>query len=80
MSNYVAWQPEWAGKIDAKDFTRKSVCILFDDNSRCDFEFAFYRHEGDWLVVYTEHCGYPCFPKNSYIELDGLDRTKENKD
>jgi hypothetical protein len=77
--SFTAWQPEWAGKLQVGDFKRELVSILFEDNSRCDFEYAFYRYENDWLVVYTEHCGYPCFPKNSYIELDGTDRTKENR-
>jgi hypothetical protein len=52
--------PEWNGLVDLADFAADDdyLVIQFDDGSECKFFYAFYRREGDRLVVYTEHCGY----------------------
>jgi hypothetical protein len=53
--------PEWSGSLSAGDFPCDPVIIRFEDGSLCSFEYAFYRVEGQYSVVYTEHCGYHSF-------------------
>ena len=78
-TSYVA--PEWEGLLNAFDFPTNSLALViqFDDGSECKFFYAFYRREGDRLVVYTEHCGYHSFHGNTEVVI-GLDRTAECKD
>jgi len=71
--------PEWEGLLDAGDFpTDPTLVFQFEDGSECKFFHAFYRNEGDRLVVYTEHCGYHSFPGAKWINVvTGTDRTTE---
>lgn len=86
MSNFYGPTPEWDGQLSAKDFPRAGVTypveIQFDDGSKCKFNYAFYRREGDGLdprvVVYTEHCGYHSF-YHCITLITGKDRTEDKK-
>lgn len=57
--------------LTARDFPLDSVDLKFEDNSTCHFNYAFYQIEGNYLVVYTEHCGYFAFDKNIILEVTG---------
>jgi hypothetical protein len=68
--------PELAEKLTAHDFHSDDLVMVdFEDNSRCDFKHAFFRREGKYVVVYTEHCGYHSFYDNSITFLFGMDKT-----
>jgi hypothetical protein len=73
--------PEWDGLVDLFDFAGDDdyLVIQFDDGSECKFFYAFYRLEGDRLVVYTEHCGYHSFHSSTDV-IKGVDKTAEYRD
>lgn len=58
----MSWEhkPELAGTLKAGDFDGE-VILTFEDGSLVHFQYAFARQEGEFLVVYTEHCGYHAF-------------------
>lgn len=68
--------PELLGKLDAKHFDLREVNIEMDDGSTARFRYAFYRVEGEWTVIYTEHCGYLSFLTASIKQISGLHKVK----
>jgi hypothetical protein len=51
-------RPELAGTLWMYHFPPTPVTILWEDGSHATWEHAFWRREADFVVVYTEHCGY----------------------
>jgi hypothetical protein len=68
------WQhvPELAGRLDAFSFPDRddgTVVLTFEDGSVVVFQHAFTCMEGEWVVVYTEHCGYHAFLAESLMAM-----------
>ena len=59
------------------DFPQQPVHVTFADNSIVRLRNAFYRREGEWLAVYSEHCGYHMFPMPSVETVKGMARVTE---
>ena len=72
FANYVSAK---AGKLNAGAFPIMPV-VSFEDGSNCSFNYAFYEKEscvsGEVLVVYTEYCGYHCFPMELIMSVQGV--------
>jgi hypothetical protein len=69
-----AHQPELSGRLGAYDFTRPLVLTFEVPGAVARFDSGFARREGaagEWLVAYTEHCGYPVFPFSAVSRIDG---------
>lgn len=73
MSHYGP-KPELLGRLTAEDFPQQPVHVTFADNSIVRLRYAFYRREGEWLAVYSEHCGYHMFPMASVETVKGMVR------
>jgi hypothetical protein len=72
-------KPELQGHLTANDFGEGHVTIwTADGEATCRFCCAFYREEGDFIVVYTEHAGYFVFFKDAEMEITGRYRPNEN--
>ena len=72
-----AHQPELSGRLTMDDFHRPLVITLNEGTSRASFDSGFARREGargEWLVAYTEHCGYPVFPASAVSAIEGEER------
>ena len=69
-----AHQPELSGRLRADDF-RRPLAITFEvPGAMARFDSGVARRagaKGEWLVAYTEHCGYPVFPFSAVEEIDG---------
>jgi hypothetical protein len=50
--------------LTAYDFDDTCVLVEHKDGSRLLFAWAFYRDEGDYYYVFTEHQGYHVFCKD----------------
>jgi hypothetical protein len=72
-----AHQPELSGTLNAGDF-REPLEITFEvPGAHARFDSGFARREGkegEWLVAYTEHCGYPVFPWSAVASIAGEQR------
>ena len=69
-----AHQPELSGRLGAYNFTRPLVLTFEVPGAVARFDSGFARREGaagEWLVAYTEHCGYPVFPFSAVETIDG---------
>jgi hypothetical protein len=63
--------PELAGQLTAYDFPVDPVVLRFEDESTVRFRYAFIQVEGEFTVVYTEHCGYHVFYTEGIVEAEG---------
>lgn len=74
-SNFIpAHQPELSGTLSAHHFQRPLVITFEVPGAMARFDAGFARREGaegEWLVAYTEHCGYPVFPFSAVGRIDG---------
>ena len=69
-----AHQPELSGTLWAHDFHRPLAITFEVPGAMARFDSGFARREGakgEWLVAYTEHCGYPVFPFSAIERIDG---------
>jgi len=65
-------KPELSGSLLCDHFdVGSSVTVETEDGARCWFSHAFWRPEGDFYVVYTEHDGYFVFFRSSVIHISG---------
>ena len=68
-------QPELADKLTAYSFRHsRPISIRFEDGSNALFMYAFLKIEGkdgEFTVVYTEHCGYLIFMTSSIKSIFG---------
>lgn len=70
----AAHQPELSGTLRAHDFRRPLEITFVVPGAFARFDSGFARREGtegEWLVAYTEHCGYPVFPFSAVARIDG---------
>lgn len=68
-------EPQLARKLTVYDFKHGPVAIVFEDGeSTATLYDAFYRREGAWTVVYTEHFGYLTFLSASIVSIKGPTR------
>lgn len=75
-----AHQPELSGTLNAYDFTRPLVLTFEVPGAIARFDSGFARREGEageWLVAYTEHCGYPVFPFSAVAAIEGEERDRD---
>jgi hypothetical protein len=75
-----AHQPELSGTLLAHDFSEPLAITLNEGTSSARFDSGFARREGaegEWLVAYTEHCGYPVFPFAAVTAIVGEQRDAE---
>lgn len=65
--------PELFGCLSTYDFNNAGLVGVFlnDDEGFCLFNSAFWREEGEYIVVYTEHSGYHTFNKVSVRVIYG---------
>ena len=61
--------------LGASDFTEDIVRIIYEDDSKVEFRYAFLINAPEMkeVGVFTEHCGHHIFPL-----YDGLDITIES--
>lgn len=60
--------PELSG-LEPEDFSAGLILILEDEQGMLFFDNALCQPEGEWLVVYTEHCGYHSFPREAISSI-----------
>jgi hypothetical protein len=64
----------------SSDFRRPLEITFAVPGAFTRFDSGFARREGaegEWLVAYTEHCGYPVFPFSAVERIDGELRDPE---
>lgn len=68
---------ELAGQLTAYHFPHDPVVVQWKDGSRARWQWSFWRNEGAFIAVYTEHCGYFTLSPESILSIDGSDRPQD---
>lgn len=59
---------EMRNTLEASDFT-KSLLLVLEDGSFVKFNYCFSEEKEDYVLIFTEHCGYHKFWKKTIVKL-----------
>ena len=62
---YTAKDGTRSSSINLQNFSTRGVEIHFEDGSHATFKYAFFLEMDDEVAVFTEHCGYHLFYRQS---------------
>lgn len=57
----------------------KAIVLHFEDGSKVEFRYAFLKERKTQLDVFTEHCGYHSFFKESVVLIEELGNHPEKR-